>query len=359
MKQIVFVILGLFLLALAAFFAWPEEAYEPYEVSPAYRAQVDAFNIPEMPDDWVWDMFASDDGVKMRFGQTGNVNSARATVILVPGYTATMDMYGEQVADIAARGYHVMGFDLRGQGGSERTRPGQPEKLLIDNFRRYSNDLSLFIETLDLPEDRPVILMGMSFGGHVSFRVGGENADLIDGLILLAPALRPNSGEKSFEEVERLLKIGDVLGKDARYVPGSSNWKPWSEGNLLHASIELCSSSVKRLPMRDAVFTLRPEQRVGGVTFNWGREFYRSSRFVLQPGYPEAIDLPVTMIHAELDNLVDTDANKTVCNTRMSDCVSLPLAGTGHCLTQETDPVLDRIYQALDGLTARVMKTPA
>ncbi len=357
MKQILFVFLGLCLLIVIAFFAWPESAYEPYDVSPTYKAQVDVFNIPDMPDDWEWGMFPSEDGVKMRFGQTGNTNAAQATIVMIPGYTATMDMYGEQVGEIAARGYHVVGFDLRGQGGSERFRPYQPEKLLVDNFKVYSNDLALFLETLELPEGRPVILMGMSFGGHVAFRIGGEHSDLIDGLLLLAPALRPKGGDMTFDEAQRLLKIGDVLGIDRRYLPGETDWKPANEEDLLRVGIEHCSSSPKRLPMRDAIFTLRPEQRVGGVTFNWGREFYGSSNFVLQAGYPEAIKLPVTMIHAELDDFVVTGINKEVCETRLSNCLSVAPAGTGHCLTQETDDVLETIYTSLDDLVTRVKKT--
>jgi len=359
MKQFVFIVFGLIIIAIAAFFAWPEKSYQPYKVSAAYRAQVEKFNIPDMPDDWEWGVFASADGIKMRFGQTGNSGSARATVVLIPGYTATMDMYGEQVGHIASRGYHVMGFDLRGQGGSERPRPSQPEKLLIEDFKIYSNDVALFLQDLNLPDDRPVILMAMSFGGHVAFRVGVEHPDLVDGLLLLAPALRPKAGDMAFEEVVRLLKTGDFLGKDRRYLPGHTNWKPVNEDNLLRAGIEHCASDVRRAPMRDAVFTLRPEQRVGGVTFNWGREFYGSSSFVLQKGYPESLKKPVSMIHAELDDYVVTEINKEVCDTRMTDCVSVAIPGSGHCLTQETDPVLDKIYKSLDQLVSRIEKQPA
>ena len=359
MKQFVFVVLGLVLIAILAFFAWPEESYEPYQVNGKYQAQVDAFNIPDMPADWEWGMFTSEDGIKMRYGQTGNSGSARATVVIIPGYTATLDMYGEQAGKIASRGYHVVGFDLRGQGGSERPRPAQPEKLLIDNFKIYSNDLALFLEDQNIPKDRPVILLAMSFGGHVAFRVGVDHPDLVNGLVLVAPALRPKAGDMSFEEAARLLQFGDRIGKGKRYLPGYTNWKPETEDDLLKAGIEYCSSSPKRLPMRDAIFTLRPEQRVGGVTFNWGHEFYRSSEFVLQPGYPESLNKPVTMIHAELDDFVVTDINKEVCGTRMSDCVSIPIPGTGHCLMQETDPVLDRIYEAIDETVARAKKRPA
>ena len=350
--------MGWLLLAVIGFFAWPELGYEPYKVSPSYRAQVRDFDIPAMPDDWTWAFFAGEDNTRMRYGQTGNASSAQATVVMLPGYTATMDMYGEQVGDIASRGYHVIGFDLRGQGGSERPRPSQPEKLLIDDFKIYSNDVALFLQGLDIPEDRPVILMGMSFGGHVAFRVAAEHSDLVDGLLLLAPALKPKAGNMSFEQAAWLLRIGDALGKDKSYLPGHASWKPYNESDLLRAGIEHCASSPKRLPMRDAIFTVRPKQRVGGVTFNWGREFYKSSTFVRQSGYPESIKKPVTMIHAELDTFVETDVNKQVCDTRMTSCVSIAIAGTGHCLTQETDPVLDRIYKALDETIKRVKALP-
>lgn len=359
MKQFLFILMGLMLLAVIAFFAWPEQSYERYKVSPAYRAQVAGFNIPDMPEDWTWGMFSNEDGVKMRFGQTGNAAAARATVVIIPGYTETLDMYGEQAGDLASRGYHVVGFDLRGQGGSERPRPSQPEKLFVKGFQVYSNDVTLFLQGLDIPKDRPVILMGISFGGHVAFRVGVEHPDLVDGLLLLAPALRPKAGDMSFGEAVSMLKIGDALGKDKRYLPGNTNWKPANADNFYQVGIEFCSSSPKRLPMRDAIFTLRPKQRVGGVTFNWGREFYGSSNFVLQDGYPESLLKPVTMIHAELDKFVETDVNKQVCGDRVPDCVSVAIPGAGHCLTQETDPVLDRIYKALDETFQRIKATPA
>jgi len=353
-KRALFVIFGLLALCVLAFFVWPESRYQAYQVSEAYQKQVDAFVVPEMPSDWQWSAFAGDDGIRMRWGQTGNADAAKATVVIVPGYTATLDMYGEHVSDLAARGYHVLGFDLRGQGGSERPRVGQPEKLLIDDFSRYSNELSDFIQSRNLPEDRSVIVMGMSFGGHVATRMAGDHPDTVDGLLLLAPALKPKAGDMTFEEAAKLLTWGRKLGKDTRYLPGASNWTPYNEENLLQAGIEHCSSNPKRLPLRDAIFTRKPEQRVGDVTFNWGGEFYESSLYVRNAGYPESIELPVTMIHAELDNFVDTDENKLICDTRMPNCQSLPIAGTGHCLPQESDAVLEEIFDALDGVLGRI-----
>lgn len=354
MRRLILSVLGVFIIGIVAFLGWPEARYEPYEVSPEYRAQVDSFIIPPFPSDWRWSSFAGDDGIRMRWGQTGNRTAAMATVVLVPGYTATLDMYAEHVGDLASRGYHVVGFDLRGQGGSERPRPGQPEKLLIDDFARYSNELADFIQSLNLAEDRKVIVMGMSFGGHVATRLAGDHPGVVDGLMLLAPALRPKAGDLSFEDTERLLIWGRRLGKDTRYLPGNGNWKPYNEENLFIAGIEHCASNPKRLPLRDAIFTRIPEQRVGDVTFNWGGEFYESSLYVLSPDYLPSISVPTTMIHAELDLFVETDVNIEACTSALSDCRSVPIAGAGHCLLQESDEILEQIYDALDDLHARL-----
>ena len=72
------------------------------------------------------------------------------SVMLIPGYTSSMDMYGEHVAMLAVRGYHVMGLDLRGQGGSDRHFPKQPETLWVEDFSVYSDDLAGFIKSQNL-----------------------------------------------------------------------------------------------------------------------------------------------------------------------------------------------------------------
>jgi len=348
------VIFGLVIIATIAFLVWPEKRYAPYEVSEDYQAQVDAFRVPDMPQAWTWSSFAGDDGIKMRWGQMPTRDVSDTTVIIIPGYTATMNMYGEHIDHLSERGYHVMGFDLRGQGGSERPRIGQPEKLLIDDFARYSNELSDFIKSQNFAEDRSVILLGMSLGGHVATRLAGDHPDVVDGLLLLAPALQPSSGDTEFEKALNMMKWGRRLGKDKRYLPGQSNWVPYNEENLLRVGIEHCASNPERLPLRDAIFTDIPEQRVGGITFNWGIEFFESSLYLREPNYLENIALPITMIHADLDLIVETDVNISACDARLRDCENVQYEGAGHCLFNESDEILEKIYVELDDLKARI-----
>lgn len=344
------------LLAVLAFFFWPEEAYTPYQVSPEYQAQVDAFYLPDMPPDWMWKSFEAADGTKLRWGETGNAKAAKATIVIVPGYTATLNMYPEHIDMLARRGYHVVGIDLRGQGGSERHRPEQPEKLWVDDFSVYSHDLADFIKSLPRTEDQPLIPMAISFGGHVGVRMAGDHPDLIDGLYLMAPAIQPKAGEMSFEQATNLMNWARRLGKSKRYLQGEDNWKPFKQ-DLSVANIDMCASNPKRLPNRDVVFTREPAQRVGGVTAQWGAEFFESSIYIREGGYLEAIDVPISMVSAEVDHFVVTEVNQEACDSRFPKCQRLDLAGAGHCLLQESDAILEKMFDELDALTQRVKAT--
>ena len=348
--------LGMFLIIAAlAFYFWPEKKYEPYEVDAAFQAQVDAFHLPAMPPDWTWKRFEADDGTGLRWGETGNSGAAKATVIIVPGYTATLSMYGEHVDILARRGYHVVGLDLRGQGGSDRHRPKQPEKLWADDFKVYSDDFAQFIQQ-SLPEsERPIIPMAISFGGHVGLRMAGDYPGIVDGLFLMAPAIKPKAGDMSFERAKSLMTWSRRLGKSKHYLAGEDNWKPFSD-DISVANIDMCSSNPKRLPNRDVVFTRMPEQRVGGVTAQWGAEFFESSDYVRAEGYLESVDLPIVMVSAEVDHFVDTQVNQEACDTRFPNCERLELVGAGHCLFQESDAHLKLMFDKLDGLTTRILE---
>ena len=344
------------LLAVIAFFVWPEKKYKPYEVTPEYQAQVDAFYLHDMPPDWVWKSFEAADGTKLRWGETGNSGAAKATLFMVPGYTATMSMYGEHVDMLARRGYHVVGIDMRGQGGSERHRPKQPEKLWVDDFKDYSDDLAAFIKTLPRSEEQPLIPVAISFGGHVGVRMAGDYPGVVDGLYLMAPAIEPKAGDMSFEDAKALMNWARRLGKSKHYLQGNENWKPFRE-DLSEANIDLCSSNPKRLPNRDVVFTRNPSERVGGVTAQWGAEFFESSEYIRAEGYLEKIDVPVTMVSAEIDHFVVTDVNQMACDSRFPNCERLDLKGAGHCLLQESDAHLKEMFDSLDALLERIKPT--
>jgi lysophospholipase len=353
MRKLTFFLLGgIILLTLAALF-WPQKKYQPFQVSAAYQAQVDKFVVPEMPGDWVWKRFTAADGTQLRWGETGNRGTADTTILIIPGYTATLKMYGEHVDLLAERGFHVVGMDLRGQGGSDRYFEKQPEKLWVSDFSVYSDDVAEFIRTQGFEEDRIIIPMAMSFGGHVALRMAGEHPDSVDGLALIAPAIEPKAGEMEFDKALSLMNFMRKIGQSKRYVPGGNNWKPFVEDYTI-SGIEHCSSNPKRLYLRDAVYTNNPKERVGDVTNQWGAEFFESSVHIRRKGFMEAIDIPIFMANAEVDDFVSNNTNKMACDERLMGCRSVTYPGTGHCLPQESDAVIFSIFDEIEKLADQI-----
>ena len=343
----------IFLLFLCAVILWPQKKHTPFDVSKAYQAQADAYKIYDMPNDWTWKRFEAADGTSLRWGETGNAGAAKASLILVPGYTTTLNMYGEHVDILAGRGFHVIGLDLRGQGGSDRHDPDQPEKLWVKDFSVYSDDLAAFIKSLPRPENRPLIPVAMSFGGHVALRMAGDHPGLVDGLFLLAPAIEPIAQGMSFDTALFLMRAGRFLGKGMHYVPGQDRWSPYKD-DLSLAHIDWCSSNPARLHSKDVIYTRLPEQRVGGVTFQYGSRFFESSRYIRKDGYLEAITVPTIIASAEVDHYVSTAVSKESCDARLPNCERLDIADSGHCLPQESDEILSEILEGVEALYRRL-----
>ena len=338
-------------IAGAGIVLWPEAAYTPHQPGASYLADSAAYPVASMPDDWSWSYHSAQDGTKLRWGKTALKESDRAVIVTVPGYTSSMDMYAEHVRLLAARGYHVAGLDLRGQGGSDRHRESHPEKLYAKTFGVYSDDLAGFIQSQKFDADLPVILLGSSFGGHVSLRMAADHETTVDGLVLLAPAYAPNTAPFPFWLTKAMTGFAGLIGKGTHYAPGQGSWVP--DGTDLTQPSE-CASEPKRLYLRDTVYVRSPKHRVGGATNNYVSGMISSGELLQKAEYAQKIDLPIHMIMAEKDTIIDSDVSKRACQSGLPDCTLITLPGTGHCLLLETDEVLEQIFTEIDSLVDRL-----
>jgi len=70
------------------------------------------------------------------------------------------------------------------------------------------------------------------------------------------------------------------LGKSKHYLAGNGNWKPHTPTDLLAQHGDKCSSNPARYPYKEVIYTRDPGERVGGVTAQWGAEFFESSQYI-------------------------------------------------------------------------------
>jgi alpha-beta hydrolase superfamily lysophospholipase len=106
----------------------------------------------------------------------------KAYIVLVHGMGEHSGRYEEFGSQLADAGFQTRSFDMIGAGGSGGARWD------IDEWSRFHDQIQRHIEWAR-GFDRPVVLMGFSFGGNLSLGYALSDRPAPDLLVLSAPAL--------------------------------------------------------------------------------------------------------------------------------------------------------------------------
>ncbi len=332
---------------------WPEADYAPYEPEADYKERAAAYlakNLTPMPETWQWDSFTAGDGKKMRWGTALPDGEIRGTVIFVPGYTGALEMYADYHHALLRRGYKVYGFDLRGQGGSDRML-ANPEKPWVSDFSVYSDDVAGFVHKVRAETEGPLVLIGESFGGHVVLRAAGDHALPIDGLVLAVPAMRIQTAPMSYGMARFIVETSRTLGFGKDYALMQKNWQPYRT-DLTQPNY--CGDTLDRIHVKDTLYTARPELRVGGTTNQWIAEIMKSGEMVSKPDYLQQLDMPVLLVTGDTDTIVQKDVSVNACEVHIPDCETLVLENSGHCTISEPAETRSKMFDGVEALFARI-----
>lgn len=153
-------------------------------------------------------------GVELVAERWSPAKGARAQVVFVHGlgeHRRAMP-YVPFYEQLAAAGFTVLAFDLRGHGESGGAR------LYARNFDLVAEDLGRVIAlAADEAEGRPVFVVGGSFGGLLALAAAQDPHEALAGIVAVAPALDA-SGASKF--MRRLLPVFRTVAPRARLDPG-------------------------------------------------------------------------------------------------------------------------------------------
>lgn len=299
------------------------------------------------PAGWEWGTFVNEDGARIRYGHAAPTGGATATVVLVPGAGEFGEKYFEASRDLLSRGFAVWQMDWRGQGGSERYYD-DPQRRGAAGYDRDAADLHQFVTDVVKPgRDRPVILIAHSKGGHIALRYLHDYPATFDFAAMTSPMLNVNTGGTPRPLAMIIGATGNALGLAKSYVPGHGPWTPEPAG------VE--DSEVSQDPIRYAVgrtWQIRnPELRLGGMSYRWLANAFRSIKIVNDAAYLAAIETPVLMATAGQEALVDVPAQDRACGL-MPDCIQVKIAGAKHEIWMERDEYRGEWLAAFDKFAA-------
>jgi pimeloyl-ACP methyl ester carboxylesterase len=106
-------------------------------------------------------------------------------MLLVPGFSMTMDMWDPNMLSRLSSNHTIIVFDNRGIG--QTTAGNDPEKFSISQF---ANDTAGFLAALGLDgnstfSDQPIDILGLSLGGFIAQEFALTYPDKVDRLILV------------------------------------------------------------------------------------------------------------------------------------------------------------------------------
>jgi len=272
----------------------------------------------------------------------------QGTVVLLPGRAEFIEKYAtEVVGELLDRGYCVHALDWRGQGLSDRALADRG-KGHIDNFSTYMADLQLFLDKVVAPTaPRPILALCHSMGAHIMMRVLAENGPgPISAGVLCSPmtALKREAMLRSV-----LMLMPELTAIDERYLFGTGPFVALARE--FHANI--VTHDERRYRFTDQWFAADPRLAVGGPTLGWGRQAIRSMTAAVAPGYLERIELPLALISAGGDLLIDSHSHDTVA-ARLRHGEHFTIAGAKHEVMMETDELRALFWEVFDRLAKGV-----
>lgn len=288
-------------------------------------------------------------GARLRFATWRPPGVAHGTVVLLTGRGEFIEKYAiEVVGELLARGWAVMAMDWRGQGLSDRPLADRG-KGHIDNFTTYMADLRAFLDEVVVPSaPRPIMALCHSMGAHIVLREVAENGSgPLSAAVFVSPmtALRREAMLRSV-----LMLMPEMPAIEERYLFGT--------GPFILLAREFHSNFVthdeRRYRFTDEWFAADPRLTLGGPTLGWGRQAARSMTAALAPGYLERIDLPLLLMTAGEDRLVDSRSHAPVA-ARLRRGEHFTIASARHEIMMETDDLRALFWEGFDRLARGVL----
>jgi lysophospholipase len=304
-------------------------------------ARFDRRAIPAKTSETFW---SADDGWQIRRIDWPPIgDSARGSLLFLPGRGDHYEKYLETLDHFAQAGWGVTALDWRGQGGSGRLLP-DPHVGHIDDFTTWIADLKAFWSQWKAVTPGPHVIVAHSMGGHLAMRALAEAAIDPDAVALSAPMLGIQTMGLPYAVHHAVARVMRSLGKPTRAA--------WKEGEKPGSPLNLRASILTHDPDRYADelywWQTRPDVRLGPPSWHWVEKAIASTRGLNEPGVIEAIKTPILLLATTADRLVDT--KRITRDAGRLPNAQLLMFGkeAAHELLREADPVRDRCVSAID-----------
>lgn len=289
------------------------------------------------------------DGVHLRVASWAPVEGpARGVVTILQGRGEFIEKYFETISELRQRGFHVVAFDWRGQGGSQRllrrrdrtkVQPGH-----IRDFADYQCDLDAVLAQVVTPLGGARFALTHSMGGAIALTRAArkEHGRDFDRIVAVAPLIAL-SQHIAPGYAGPIARVAAAIGLARMRVPGGRKAtlapQPFA-GNLL-------TSDETRFKRIQSIVQQAPWLCVANPTFGWLAAAARVMARLASPGFALRVATPALVIAAGNDRIVSTAATERFC-ARLKTGNALVLPYARHEILIENDDIRAAFWAAFD-----------
>lgn len=295
------------------------------------------------------------DGARIRLGHwlPKKTSPHPAIILLLQGRSSYIEKFEETIEDLRVRGYEVWTFDWRGSGGSSRLIASNSQKVHIDTYETYINDLDYIIRTHIKPHRQaPIILMGISMGGHLALRFIEEKPKEVAGAFLVAPMLNLNTRPYPVWFARLMVSTAYYLGFGSSYAFGYGDYQL----NLKIDPQKVATTDLARYRRQLDLNLSRMSLVTAGPTFGWVHQTFNSIDLVNSPSSLKKISVPVMIIRAGQENVVDASQDPSLCAT-ISQCKFKTYEKARHNILIEQDAIRTALFKDLEEFASLISET--
>jgi lysophospholipase len=269
------------------------------------------------------------------------------SVVLSTGRTEYIEKYFEVIAELVGRGFTVVAHDWRGQGLSQRLLPDRLRGHAV-GFDDFVADYSLLLDHFQARLPKPWIALSHSMGGCLTTMALARGEARFSACMLSAPMLGLMMERIWPARVLVRAMAGGHAGAYALGGPSDPFAAAVGKDRLTHDQGRYDRFRAQILADRDLA--------LGAVTWGWVESAFEALHWLHTSPQVASIALPMTMLGAGQENLVDNAGQRLVAG-KIAGCRYLELPQSYHEILMETDDVRAVFWREFDALTASISPT--
>lgn len=279
-------------------------------------------------------MLRRDDGMKLAW-RYFPVEGAKASVVIIHGFTEFYRKYDELCWYLIKMGYNVFIYDQRGHGLSAK-EVSDPRLIHVDSFYDYAADLDAIIDSVVLPRSGglPVYALTHSMGGSVAGLYLVSGGDKLSKVAMTSPMICPKTKGIPIRAVKQMIRHdAEKTSWNSRFrysgeFSPTDNFRKSSDMSLVRYE------HIRRLRLSDKRYQSCTS------TNRWAYEAICTDERILNNASIADIHTEIMIISAGRDKVVKNNRQRRL--SRKLGCPMVTFRGAKHSVFMSDKPILEK-----------------